>query len=227
MDSRFRGNDLLITMHNQKLSFTKEEKYFLLRRLHSLAGIVPIGIFFIFHMMGNAKSLMGPDVYNHFITELRQMPFLPLIEISAIAIPLLFHIVFGIVIYLTSKNNVVQYPHFANWRYFLQRLTGIIGVFYIGFHVWETRIESALSGKEPTFAIMQKQIQEPFMAIVYLIGTLSLTYHLANGLWTFLITWGVTVSPRSQKVSGVACMGLFLALSAAWIRIIANFMGWI
>lgn len=213
-------------MHNQKLSFTKDEKYFLLRRLHSLSGIVPVGIYFVFHMMANAKSLMGAKVYDDLIKGISEVPFLPVIEITVIAIPLLFHIIWGIVIYLTSKNNVVQYPFFGNWRYFLQRVTGLIGVAFIGLHVWETKVEAMVTGIPPTFISMQNEIQEPYMALVYLIGTIALTYHFTNGIWTFLITWGATVSPRAQKVSGLVCAGLFLAFSSVWIQIIANFKGW-
>ena len=39
----------------------------------------------------------------------------------------------------------------------------------------------------------------------FLTAVLSLCsiYHFCNGLWTFLITWGITVSPRSQ----IHCIG--------------------
>ncbi|MBL7684583.1 MAG: succinate dehydrogenase [Deltaproteobacteria bacterium] len=206
--------------------FSKEEKYFLLRRLHSLAGIIPIGAFFLEHLFSNAISLKGPAAYNEMVEKLMAIPFLPVIEISVIAIPLLFHIILGIVIYLTSKNNALQYPHFNNWRYFLQRLTGLIGIIYIGYHVWETRIHSVITGEHVTYAFMQEELREPGMFWFYLVGALSLTYHFANGLFTFLITWGLTISPRSQKISTLVCSGLFVALSAVWVQILLNFVGW-
>ncbi len=78
-----------------------------------------------------------------------------------------------------------------------------------------------------TFARMQNVLREEEWAIwVYLIGVLSLTYHFVNGLWTFLITWGITVSPRSQKLSGCLLTGLFFLLSTVWVKILLNFMGW-
>ncbi|MBF0492675.1 MAG: succinate dehydrogenase [Deltaproteobacteria bacterium] len=211
---------------SKKLSFTKDEKYFFLCRLHSLSGIFPIGFYFAFHMMANAKSLLGAESYDSLIKGIGELPFLHAIEISVIAIPLLFHILWGIVIYLTAKSNVVQYPFCANWRYFLQRLTGVIGIAFIALHVWATRVEALVSGIPPSFISMQNEINEPYMALVYLIGTIALTYHLTNGIWTFLITWGATVSPRAQKVSGIVCGALFLAFSSVWIQIIANFKGW-
>ena len=44
------------------------------------------------------------------------------------------------------------------------------------------------------------------------LGNLGIAFHLANGLWTFLITWGLTVTPRSQRVSQVLSILFFLVL---------------
>ncbi len=209
------------------ITFTKAEKYFYLRRLHSLSGLLPIGLFFLEHIYSNAVSLQGASAYNEMVNKLMEIPFLPVIEIVTIALPLLFHIVLGIVIYLTSKNNVLQYSHAENWRYFLQRITGVIGVFYIGFHVWETRIHAALSGQHVSYERMQQLLSTPWVFWFYLLGALSLTFHFCNGLWTMGITWGLTVSVRAQRMTSAACMLLFVALSAVWVQILFHFVGWI
>ncbi|MFO1519483.1 MAG: succinate dehydrogenase cytochrome b558 subunit [bacterium] len=208
-------------------SFTKDEKYFFLRRLHSLSGIVPIGAFFLEHIYSNAISLKGAGPYNEMVEKLMGIPFLPAIEISVIALPILFHAILGIVIYLTSKNNVLQYRYFNNWRYFFQRLTGLIALIYIGYHVWETRIHAVMSGQHVSFERMQELLHTPWVFWFYVVGVLSVTYHFANGVWTSLITWGITVSPRSQRVSTVVCAGMFFVLSAVWMQILFNFVGWI
>ncbi len=209
---------------NKPTSFTRDEKYFLLRRLHSLSGILPIGAFFLEHIFSNAISLKGPAAYNQMVEKLMDIPYLPFIEVAVIALPILFHVVLGIVIYLTSKSNVLQYRHFNNWRYTLQRLTGIVALVYIGYHVWETRINAALTGQHVSYERMQELLREPGMFWFYLVGALSVTYHFANGIWSFLISWGVTVSVRSQKLSTYICGGLFLILSAVWIQILINFV---
>lgn len=210
---------------NQKITFTKTEKYFYLRRLHSLSGLLPIGLFFLEHIYSNAISLQGPKAYNEMVAKLMDIPYLPVIEIAVIGIPILFHIILGIVIYLTSKNNVLQYSHAANWRYFFQRITGVIGVFYIGFHVWETRIHAALSGQHVSYERMQQILSTPWVFWFYLVGAISLTFHFCNGLWTMGITWGLTVSPRSQRMTSTAAMLLFLGLSAVWVQILFHFVG--
>jgi len=209
---------------NQSITFTKAEKYFYLRRLHSLSGLLPIGLFFLEHLYSNAISLSGPKAYNEMIEKLMGIPLLPFIEIGAIALPILFHVILGIAIYLSSKSNVVQYSHLNNWRYFLQRVTGLIGIIYISYHVWETRIQSALSGQHVSYERMQEILHTPGMFWFYLIGALSLTFHFCNGLWTMGITWGLTVTPRSQKINSAICGGLFVVLSGVWIQILCNFV---
>jgi succinate dehydrogenase / fumarate reductase cytochrome b subunit len=212
---------------NKTVSFTKDEKYFLLRRLHSLAGIVPIGVFFLEHIYSNVISLQGPKAYNELVEGLMKIPFLPWIEVLVIGVPILFHIVLGIGIYLTSKSNALQYRTFNNWRYYLQRLTGLIGVVYIGYHVWMTRIKSALAGHHVSYDQMQQILSTPWVFWFYVVGVISLTFHFANGIWTFLITWGVTINPRSQQISTYACMGMFFVLSVVWMQILFHFVGWI
>ena len=62
-----------------------------------------------------------------------------------------------------------------------------------------------------------------FAAVFYLVGVLSIVFHFANGLWTAAITWGLTISSRSQQRWGYACAGLGLGLAAAGIAAIAGF----
>ena len=52
------------------------------------------------------------------------------------------------------------------------------------------------------------------MVAVYLIGVLSCVYHLANGLWTMGITWGVWTSPQAQARASAVCgaFGVLLAV---------------
>jgi len=46
---------------------------------------------------------------------------------------------------------------------------------------------------------------------VYPLGILASCYHLANGMWTAAITWGLTVSAGAQRRWGYVCAGLFAA----------------
>jgi succinate dehydrogenase / fumarate reductase, cytochrome b subunit len=57
-------------------------------------------------------------------------------------------------------------------------------------------------------------MRNPLVQALYAIGMLSCVYHLANGLWTMGITWGVWTSPASQRRASWVCgvFGLLLAM---------------
>ena len=59
-----------------------------------------------------------------------------------------------------------------------------------------------------------------FWPAFYLIGVMSCVYHLANGLWTAGITWGLWISPAAQARATKVCaaLGLVLAVigASAW-----------
>jgi hypothetical protein len=65
--------------------------HFYLRRLHSLTGIFPIGVFLVEHFFGNAFATRGPEAYNRYVEFLLGMPYLPALEIGLVFGPLLFH----------------------------------------------------------------------------------------------------------------------------------------
>jgi hypothetical protein len=50
--------------------------------------------------------------------------------------------------------------------------------------------------------------------LAYAVGILATVYHFANGLWNFLISWGITVGKKAQRVSGFICLTIGLALLA-------------
>jgi len=51
--------------------------------------------------------------------------------------------------------------------------------------------------------------------VLHAVGVLACVYHLANGLWTMGITWGVWTSPNAQRWAGFPCAALGLALAVA------------
>lgn len=85
-----------------------------------------------------------------------------------------------------------------NWLFVMQRVTGIITLIFVSWHLWETRIAAQL-GAEVNFDMMANILSSPFMLGFYIVGVISTIFHFSNGLWSFAVTWGITVTPRSQK----------------------------
>jgi succinate dehydrogenase / fumarate reductase, cytochrome b subunit len=192
------------------------------RRLHSLLGVIPVGVFLVQHLTVNHFATRGEEAFNQAAHFMENLPFRYFLEIFVIFLPLLFHAIYGLYIAFTAKNNVSNYGYFRNWMFFLQRLTGIITLIFVTWHVWETRVAAAF-GAEVNFEMMENILDNPFMIGFYLVGVLSTIFHFANGLWSFAVSWGITVSPRSQRISTYVTMGIFVLLSIVGIRAILAF----
>lgn len=199
-----------------------DQRFFLIRRLHSLAGLVPVGAYLFLHLTVNATILFGPDAYQFSVDrihDLEKMGLLFATELLFIFIPLAFHALVGVVIWLTSTPNTTHYPSGSNVRYALQRWTGVIAFVFIMVHLWQMHwmgkpfgggFFDAERAPETAWEAMARWWAAP----LYAVGVLASVFHLANGIWTFLITWGITIGPRSQRYSGYACtaFGVILGL---------------
>ncbi|MFP3123767.1 succinate dehydrogenase cytochrome b558 subunit [Ectobacillus funiculus] len=197
-------------------------KEFFYRRLHSLLGVIPVGIFLMQHLVVNHFATKGPEAFNKASHFMENLPFRYVLETFIIFLPILFHAIYGFYIAFTAKHNVRQYGYFRNYLFMLQRISGIVTFAFIAWHVWETRVQAAL-GAEVNYDMMANILDNPAMLAFYIIGILSTIFHFTNGLWTFAISWGLTVTPRSQKISTYVTLGLFIILSFVGIRAILAF----
>ena len=194
--------------------------HFLLRRLHSLTGIV-FGGYLVVHLLVNATIAQGGRVYQTQVDKIHDLPFLPVIEWTFIYLPILFHTVYGVWIILTGQPNVGRYPYEKNWFYFFQRVSAVVIVFFMLFHVLSLKygLFTANLSFEPHRALgtVGRHMHEHWWItwLVYPLGILASCYHLANGFWAAAITWGLTVSARAQRRWGMACAGLFVLLFVA------------
>jgi succinate dehydrogenase cytochrome b subunit len=199
-------------------------RHFWLRRLHSLSGILPIGGFLAFHLYENFAATRGADAYNEMTRRLQEMPFAVALEIFVIAVPLFFHGIFGLFLTSTARPNVLSNRYVRNWMYLLQRVTGVVVFAFILFHYWTTRLVQLHDHESLNlFNQVQAAVGNPWIYAFYILGILSATFHLANGLWSFSIVWGITVSPAAQRRMAYVSAVVFLLLSVVGVRSIAAF----
>jgi len=292
---------------------------FVWRRLHSLLGLW-IVLFLIEHLFTNSQAalLIGDDG-NGFVRAvnfLKSLPYLPVIEIVLLGVPILFHIIWGVRILMTSKMNsfpsngskpaLTEYGR--NHAYSWQRITSWILLVGIVLHVGYMRfyrypdsvkqglktiyfvrlhddpglptvadrlganlfLASEIEEKQKEFKrfdipsktdalkyqtyketrkwvntlskqsltsneliattesfgvaellIVRDSFSSIFKSILYTFFVLAAAFHAFNGLWTFMITWGVILSIRSQKSMVNVCYSImlliaFLGLAAVW-----------
>jgi len=201
----------------------EDQRHWILRRLHSLTGIIPIGAFLFFHIFENSYVTHGAEVWWRESEFTRTLPFEFFIEALLLWIPISYHAVYGIVITVTAEPNVDAYALERNLQYTLQRITGILALAFILFHFFTTRGWFYLTGVETNYARMHDFMMNPLYLSIYIIGTLSCLYHLTNGIFTFCITWGITVGPRAQTLVNRACVALFLAFSVMAVVTLISF----
>jgi succinate dehydrogenase / fumarate reductase cytochrome b subunit len=191
--------------------------HFVLRRLHSLLGVVPVGAFLAFHLWENSQSRLGAEHFNDTVVgALAGLNYLPFIEIGLIALPLLFHAGYGLAIIGVGRAEPLRYPYLRGWLYWLQRLSGVGLVLFIVLHVGMTRIAGLLDPAihADLFGHMREALSNPWVFGFYLLGLWLAVLHFANGLATAAISWGLTTSAAAQRRFGWLCVGIGLLLGA-------------
>jgi succinate dehydrogenase / fumarate reductase cytochrome b subunit len=202
--------------------------HFLLRRLHSLTGII-FGGYLVVHLIVNATIAQFGQVYQVQVNKIHDLPLLWAIEWLFIYLPIIYHTVYGIWITITGQPNVDRYPYSKNWFYTFQRVSAIVIVLFMIFHVFSLKAgwfgaRLSFDPHDAAYTVHRHMTASWVIPwFVYPLGILASCYHLANGFWTAAITWGLTVSAGAQRRWGYLCGALFvLTLACGFTALIAS-----
>jgi succinate dehydrogenase / fumarate reductase, cytochrome b subunit len=203
---------------------------FVVRRIHSLLGLFPVGAYMVLHLAINFSIVDGPVTYQRNVNQIHELgrTTVQALAWTFILLPILAHGLVGLAIVLRGERNFVYYPYGANFRYALQRWTGVIALLFIVYHVfqmngwfefrwWTENVARPLGGSRfdphsaarTAAAAIQSSV---WTGVFYAVGVLACIYHLANGLWTAGITWGLWTTPHSQGWSTYVCGAVGVAL---------------
>jgi succinate dehydrogenase / fumarate reductase, cytochrome b subunit len=200
------------------LTASRPQTDYLLRKLHSLSGLLPVGAFLAEHFWSNSAALVSPEKYNAVSQELQTIPFRPLVELLVIVLPILFHGGYGVYIWLRGRSNVSEYPWVGNWMYTLQRYTGLVAFAFIAWHFYTERI---LTGGQSTYHSVARDLHNPLYLAFFAVGILCSSFHLGVGIWNFLCKWGLAATARAQRAAGQlgAVVGITFSLVGLLILI--------
>jgi len=190
---------------------------FVLRRLHSLTGIIPVGAFLFEHILisnSTAIGKNGPTAYANQVNFLANLPLVFFLELFGIWIPIAFHALYGFYIWYRGEGNTVSYPWTGNWMYTLQRWTGGIAFVYIVWHTYTMRFTGIDLHDHPlaSFGKVQGEVMYTPLFLFYLVGLVAASWHFAYGIWLFSAKWGIVSGDKAQKRLLRACLVFFLLL---------------
>jgi len=205
---------------------------FLLRKLHQLTGIVPLGIFFFVHMYTNSTAMSGAKVFNEHVQDIHNIPYLLFVEVFGIFLPLLYHSIYGIIISRETRPNMGSYSYARNWFYFIQRISGAFLFFFLIFHILNFRFGMipglnmipVAGHASSAYDIVAREFRIDGIFMLYILGVVATAWHLAYGIWLFAVDWGIVIGEKAQKVALYACIGLAIFLGAVGINAAASFV---
>ena len=120
-------------------------------------------------------------------------------------------------------SNPLRFDWLGSYLYILQRLTGVIAFFFIGWHIYTTRFQYYFAGAEIDYDMMHGIMTDPVKFSIFVVGTAAAVFHFTNGIWTFAITWGLTVGRRAQRTLRAASLGAFLVMYGTTLAILMAF----
>lgn len=189
------------------------------------------------HLLTNSSLLNSPSTYQQAVYQIHSLGrLLPLVEWTFIFAPILFHGLLGLVIIWSGRGNAFRYRNPSNIRYSLQRVTGVIAFVFIFWHVfhmhgwihvdaWLEHVVRPLGGAQfrpySAASTLGAAMQGWVIPTLYAIGILSSVFHLANGIWTLGITWGIWITPAAQRratlfVSGIGAVLAMVGMGALY-----------
>jgi succinate dehydrogenase / fumarate reductase cytochrome b subunit len=196
---------------------------FLRARVASALGILPLGVWTAIHLWDNLSAFRGADAWQSAVTEYPH-PFGQALTALVVLLPIAIHGIWGIGRLVTSRPNNLRYGYYANLKYLLQRLSAVGLLLFLGAHLWRALLRPRLvEGHAEAFADIAQEVHFNMPTlVVYVLGTLAVSYHLANGVQTFCMGWGIVTSQRGlRRLEGAALTLFVVLLVMSWAAVYA------
>jgi succinate dehydrogenase / fumarate reductase cytochrome b subunit len=199
---------------------------FVLRRLHSLTGIIPVGAFLFEHILiSNSTAITGPEAYARQVSFLANLPLVFFLELFGIWLPIAFHALYGFYIWYRGEGNTGEYPWSGNWMYTAQRWTGAIAFIYIAWHTYTMRFTGTDLHDNPmaSFGKVAAEVRNLWLMAFYIVGLIAASWHFAYGIWLFAAKWGIVSGDKAQKRLLNLCLAFFLLLTVVGLTSLYTF----
>ncbi len=170
-------------------------------RLFSLSGLVPLGAFLVAHLWMQSRVLFGPRPFGSAAPS----ALLVVLDVVLVLAPLLFHAAYGA--FLTVKRRALTSPRpYPRAIAILMRITGVLALVFVLAHVYTARVTYAGARGADLESVLAPllsatTIGAPLVAIGYMVGLASVTFHFAVGVWGFF----AQRSAATRRLVAYAC----------------------
>ncbi len=191
---------------------------FLRERLGSLLAVFPLAVWTVNHLWNNLSAFRGARAWEGAVTEYAH-PIAFFVSSLVAMLPLVFHTIWGIGRLVSVQPNNVKYMFFGNLKYALQRLSAIGVMLFLGAHIWLAMLHPRIeTGRPEPFEHIAHEMHHHLPTlVVYVLGTLGVAYHLANGLHSFAMGFGLVTSRRAlKKLELSVILGFLVLLAMGW-----------
>ncbi|HET9034863.1 MAG TPA: succinate dehydrogenase [Myxococcaceae bacterium] len=192
-------------------------------RIASFLAIAPLGIWTALHLWDNLSAFGGAQAWEQSVTAARH-PLHQALLVVVVLLPLVLHTVWGIVRLASFRPNNVRYGNYDNLKYLLQRLSAIGLLAFIGAHLWLAWAQPRfVEGRPEPFAeISHEMAHHTPTLVVYILGILAVSYHLANGIQTFAMGQGMVASAGAlRRLEWVVYLTFAILLAMGWGSVFA------
>jgi succinate dehydrogenase / fumarate reductase cytochrome b subunit len=163
------------------------------RRLFSLSGVLPLGAFFVAHVVTNARALRGDEAFLGAARAYESIPALPLVEALFVFAPLVFHGAIGLWLVVTRRRLEPAAPYPPGVRTAM-RATGALTLAFLAIHLPELRFRQP--GARPSggelLTVLASDLSctwhgVPWRGVAYLVAAGCVAFHFSAGLWAFFV----------------------------------------
>lgn len=185
-----------------------DPRAFVMRRLHAIAGVVPLGVFLVVHVLVQASALGGAARFDRVVGGLARMPIATPFETLFVGVPLAYHALYGLRRSFVRPADAEAHGYTRPRLDLLMRITSLVLLVFIVAHAWELRIHRAAFGG--SIAALHTRLSmhlsstsggTPWTALGYVVGVAAAAFHLAYGCNAVLAASG-----RATRGRAIACI---------------------
>jgi succinate dehydrogenase/fumarate reductase cytochrome b subunit len=170
----------------------------LARRLFTLSGVVPLGVFVPLHLLTTATAIQGGARFDRTFA---RSPATTIALVVLVVLPLAFHGGYGAWLAVTR-------PRAANLPGWLPRLRPAASLLTLAFlvgHMFElpARRWTGALGAGSLFDVLTAHLSStwhgvPLVALAYLVGVAATIVHFSIALWALVPSYGIVLSERGR-----------------------------